>query len=415
MTSFAEGLGSNGPYTGGTSTTIYGMNFGSNDPCPTITLRRVCQTTSWITSSSLTCLTDSVTTSRMETSTRVGGGAYAHTGSFVALFTFDAPVVTTFAPVNVPSTGGSAVSLQGMNFGTVDYTATSEISGLHPDPRSLCHTTAWSTNSYVLCRAPSGFNAFRTISVTVGAAGGSRQFTLTYNAPVVTFANPINFPAMAASVGMASMTVFGLNFGVLDITPSLATTGGPDMCQTTGWTANTAVRCQPALLGVMSQRYVVAYGNGGLNPAGGALNQGTNGAYGAHNFAVTYDAPIITWSTPANLPTTTKQDALMTVTISGINFGYTDSTPESYIGVSYCQTTTWTSATNMQCQAVEGSGPARSIIARLFQGAGSGKYWGTRLASFTFDGMHGRARSASATSCVSDACAAGFDSTRGQL
>jgi hypothetical protein len=222
---------------------------------------------------------------------------------------------------------------------------------------------------------------------------------------------------MAASVGMASMTVFGLNFGVLDITPLLATTGNPDMCQTTGWTTNTAVRCQPALFGVMAQRYVVAYANGGLNPSGGALAQGTTSAYGsgAQNFAVTFDAPIITWSTPANLPTTAKQDAFMTVTISGINFGYTDSTPESYIGVSYCRTTTWTSATNMQCQAVEGSGPARSIIAGLFQGAGSGKYHGTRLAAFTFDGMHRRARSAYANSCVSDACSAGFCSTRRQL
>jgi len=211
-----------------------------------------------------------------------------------------------------------------MNFGNVDYTATSEIVGLGTDPRSLCDTTAWSTNSYVLCRAPSGFNAFRTISVTVGAARGCRQFSLTYNAPVVTFANPTNFPAMAGSVGMASMTVYGLNFGTLDITPSLATTGTPtDMCQTTGWTTNTAVRCMPAILGVMAQRYVVAYGNGGDN--GGIIN-GINAANaaGAQNFAVTYDAPIITWSLTANLPSSVT---LETVTISGINFGYTDSTP----------------------------------------------------------------------------------------
>ena len=118
-----------GPSTGGASVTVAGMNFGSIDATATITLRRVCQTTSWITSSSLTCLTDGVTSSLMETSARVGGGANAHTGSFVTIFTFDGPAVTTFAPVNVPSTGGSAVSLQGMNFGAVDYTATSEIAG----------------------------------------------------------------------------------------------------------------------------------------------------------------------------------------------------------------------------------------------------------------------------------------------
>jgi hypothetical protein len=134
----------------------------------------------------------------------------------------------------------------------------------------------------------------------------------------------------------------------------------------------------------MAQRYVVAYGNGGINPSSGALVQGTNsaGGSGAQNFAVTYDAPIITWSLTANLPSSVM---LETVTISGINFGYTDSTPESYVGVSYCRTTTWSSATAMACQAVQGSGPARAVAAALFQGAGSGKYHGTRLATFTFD------------------------------
>jgi hypothetical protein len=181
------------------------------------------------------------------------------------------------------------------------------------------------------------------------------------------------------------MTVFGLNFGTLDITPSLATTGGPDQCQTAGWTTNTAVRCMPARDGIMAQRFVVAYANGGINPSGYYLTQGTNQASGAgaQNFAVTFDAPLITWAEMYNLPS--SFGGTTTVTISGINFGYVDSTPESYIGVGYCQTTSWTSATNLQCQAVEGAGRSLAAIVGLFQGAGSGKYFGTRLASFTFD------------------------------
>ena len=69
-----------------------------------------------------------------------------------------------------------------------------------------------------------------------------------------------------------------------------------------------------------------------------------------------------------------------TVTVHGVNFGYSDSTPSSRLDLIDCATTAWASATSLNCYSL--SGPS-SVSTEVTVGGLAG----TRFAAFTFDGV----------------------------
>ena len=199
-----------------------------------------------------------------------------------------------------------------------------------------------------------------------GSWGGFGGF-FTFDVMTISQAFPGNAPAMSSVQGYTSVTLYGMNWMSVDITPSVemsADTG--NSCQTTSWSTTTAVRCQPALNGYLQARTVLA-------------------RFGANQFAstqtYTFDAPLLTNIALPNAMQTTGQFA----TISGINFGNLDATPEAYTVTAACATTTWSTATSVNCVSPVGTGVGAVTLALGYTNAGTNKYYGTQLLAFSFD------------------------------
>jgi hypothetical protein len=189
----------------------------------------------------------------------------------------------------------------------------------------------------------------------------------TFDVMTISQAFPGNAPAMSSVQGYASVTLYGMNWMSVDITPTVemsADTGY--MCQTTSWSTTTAVRCQAALNGYLQARTL-------------------NARFGVTAFAstqtYTFDAPLLTNVAVKNAMQTIGQ----TVTISGINFGNLDTTPESYTVTVACATTAWTTSTIVACGTPVGTGVGAVTLALGFTNAGYYKYFGTQLQAFSFD------------------------------
>lgn len=356
----------NGPQSGDGSVTISGLNFAAVDATATVSLRANCKTTSWTSMTTLSCMTGKVSAPAYlaETVTITG-----HTGTFQSgLYSFDAPALSYHKNYNSCTSGGAILTVMGLNFGPVDYTPTAHIGGELSFSKTICMTTSWSTDTAVRCAAPASFGRKQFPALTISGVVGTRPGGhFSYDKPVPTHATPGNAPPLATS---AYVTIFGLNFAPVDATATAFINNNAnlvglyDVCTTTSWSSGTAVTCMPNERGADSMRSVAV---------GGLGQSGTGGAF-------TYDGPIITSNFEYNQPSSGGT----TVTISGLNFGYVDATPESYVGLSYCQTTSWSSATTVQCQMpTAGAGTNAIAMGRIFNV--NNKYFGTLLSAFTFD------------------------------
>jgi hypothetical protein len=144
VTSFALAY-NNGQYSGGSSVTITGMNFGGVDVSPSVVLRTLCATSAWSSSTTLQCLSASVS------------GLYAvHKNTVVynavgtipaAIFSFDGPVITA-GSMNSPTSGGASLTMSGTAFGLLDYTPTAALDN------AVCLSTSWRSMTQLRCAVP---------------------------------------------------------------------------------------------------------------------------------------------------------------------------------------------------------------------------------------------------------------------
>lgn len=153
-------------------------------------------------------------------------------GTQLGVFTFDAVALTSIAPSNTASSDGSSLTLFGINFGTVDVTASAAIGG------SSCGTASWSSLSSIRC-LPAQSSTGRSLvgTVTVGNAVGTALYAFSIDAPVVTLADPVN----SALSEVAWLSISGTNFGQVDATASAAI--GSLGCGTVSWSTGTAMMC----------------------------------------------------------------------------------------------------------------------------------------------------------------------------
>ena len=68
---------------------------------------------------------------------------------------------------NTPHSGLASLSFFGLNFGSVDHTATLAING------RLCASTSWTSGTGLVCGAPPSFAAALAPQLTVGASVGT--------------------------------------------------------------------------------------------------------------------------------------------------------------------------------------------------------------------------------------------------
>merc|ERR550537_1658825 len=152
----------NSALSGGSSVTVSGLSFGSVELTASgLVAGGGCSTASWMSSTSVSCVSGSASGQLGTSSVTVGAVA----GTGLSVYSFDGPVVC-IAMVNSASSGGSAVTVSGLSFGSVDLTASGLVAG------GGCSTASWSSRTSVSCVSGSGIGQLGTSSVTVGAVAG---------------------------------------------------------------------------------------------------------------------------------------------------------------------------------------------------------------------------------------------------
>lgn len=342
------------PASGSSTITIQGLNFGSVAPTPTATTSDVyaCATSSWTSGTTVQCAMG----------TEHGKNGYQNAGyrpllTVTALvgtrqrqFTFDAPAVSS-AVSNTATSGAVSVTISGLNFGSWSVTPTLSIGG------SKCTTTQWTSATTLACGS-TGYGSSVRVGVTLSTVVGTVLNIFTFDAPVVSGPLQMNGPPkVVASPNDLYITVTGANFASVD--PTFTATLSNTICSTSIWTTASSVRC--ALAGGMGTGHRVTISVGAV--------------VGTKHQWFTFDAPIITKMLPPNIGTIFTGS----VTITGTNFGQSDTTPTGAFGATMCSTTVWSTDTSVSCYSNK-PGAGRASV-KIYVGA----IVGTRTAFFTYN------------------------------
>jgi hypothetical protein len=271
---------------------------------------------------------------------------------------YAAPAAST-ATANAVSSGTGTFTISGLNFGASSPTATASLTTV-----DVCGSTAWTSATTVAC-APRAY-------------GGSRvRTTVSVSALVGTLTGRFSFDNAVASdmrrnsphSGHASLTVFGLNFGVADRTMTTGLEQGVQgdlgVCFTSSWSSATTVACRSNPLGVI-------FGQGSVTVAS---------VSGTSRPIFSFDSAIAS-SVELNMPLSGQ----ILVTVSGLNFGVGEHTASAGLemggvaNVGSCSTSSWTSATSAACRTVGTSDKFGFVQLTVASVAGTG------LAVYSFDG-----------------------------
>jgi len=323
---------SNSPQTGGSTTTVYGQNFGAFDLSLVSSIGGTKTLMSrWISDSSLII--------RVPPGVEQGGAVDVYLkeaghkmASLTLSFSFDTPVITSVSPA--PAEAQSTITISGTNMGAWDTSPAVTIGG------TVCEAVSWASWSSVLCKTPAGVGGVHDVEVVVAGQGASLVDALTYGPPRVRSAQLPNGPLS----GGTRVTVFGTGFGGSDTSPN-AKFGGTQ-CITTTWRSATSLTCTLSA---------------GIGRAAVTVEESSTGTVytGSKSDAFFYDSPKPTSVLARNAPGTGG----VTLSIMGSNFGsYVPASPadalKARLGNNPCRTTTWTSDTAASCVAPDGIGVA---------------------------------------------------------
>jgi hypothetical protein len=323
--SISPNVFTNGPTTERSySVTLSGVNFGTSSFTQTITFGgRPCETTMWITYTSVTCNSQSGSGSA-----RVSLNVESVIGTGVAQFTYDGPVITRLLSPNMAAAAGGSVTIDGFNFGATDFSIEARLGS------STCSTLSWISATELTCLAPAGTGMAQSVQISLSDTVGTWFKSFSFDSPVPTHLTVRNNPTS----GGGYVTLHGVNFGSSDVSGTAGVV--PGSCASTVWKSDTSLACR--------------------TPAGtgrSSLTATITGQVGTISMSFTYDAPTITRLHVPNSPST----AGATVTLMGTNFGGKDSNVKVQIGESQCATSYWMTATQMACVAKVGVGSSKAL------------------------------------------------------
>jgi len=318
--------GSNSATTGGADATVQGLNFGAYDATAThFFAGKDCSTTAWTTGTTIVC-TNPLGTGQPQQSSAVA----SILGTSSTVFSFDSPTVTLVFNNGV-MTGGSYATITGLNFGSYEVTPSAQLG------MTACGTTSWSTTTSLWCVTLQGIGIQLDSPVIVSQQVGTYQNAFSFDAAVVT----LSYPPNLALTGKAMISVYGLNFGSLDYSPT--TSIGSTQCDTANWMSVSSLKCLVKAGSNQNQPFV---------PVTIAAAVGTG------NRVFTYDAPVI--SMLAAMRQNSPMSGGASVTTWGLGFFSVNLTPTILIGSGaannpdgVCSTSSWSALTSMRCQTRE--------------------------------------------------------------
>jgi hypothetical protein len=213
------------------------------------------------------------------------------------------PTITSLNPTS--GTVGAPITITGTNFAATQSTSTVKFNGTTASP------TSWSATS-ITVPVPTGATTGSVIVTVGGVASNGVTFTVTSTAPNISSLSPA-----AGQVG-TPVTITGINFGATQSTSTVTfngTSGTP-----TSWSATSITVPVPA--GATTGNVIVT--------VAGVASNGVN-------FTVTGPPPTITNLNP------TSGAAGASVTITGTNFGATQSTSTVTFNGTFATPTSWSS------------------------------------------------------------------------
>ncbi len=281
----------------GASVTISGANFGSAQGTSSIRFNGTVATpTSWSASSIVTTVPGGATTGSVVATV---GGVPSNNSPFTV--TLPGPGVTSLSPTS--GAVGTAVTINGANFGATQGTSSVRFNGTVATP------TSWSA-ARIVATVPSGA-ATGPVAVTVnGVTSNGVTFTVSATAPSIASLSPTS-----GIVGIA-VTINGANFGATQGTSSVRFNG--TVATPTSWSAARVVANLPS--------------GATTGPVAVTVNGiASNGA----TFTVTSPAPTVSSLSP------TSGAVGSAVTINGANFGATQGTSSVRFNGTVATPTSW--------------------------------------------------------------------------
>jgi hypothetical protein len=143
--------------------TIRGLNFVSIDPSATVSLELdvPCSSASWTTATKVACAAASYGLGTSRTVVTVGGLVGTLLGRWQ--FSYDAPAVSFTRGANGAHTGGATVTVGGLNFASIDPSATVSLELYVP-----CSSASWTSATTLACVAASYGGGTSRTAVAVG-------------------------------------------------------------------------------------------------------------------------------------------------------------------------------------------------------------------------------------------------------
>ena len=300
--------------SGGSSVTVMGLSFGGFDFTASSALAYgACSTSAWTSSTAVSCLSRDMQTAEGVSTVTVGGVAGTQWGGI----TFDVPVSSHLYP-NQPLSGAGLLTIAGVNFRQVDASVSSMSAIL------VCSTTMWSSGTSVLCNAAvSSPTLALHLGLTVASIVGSTVLAITFDAAVLSYGLLNSAPS-----GGSSVTVMGLSFGGFDFTASSALAYGA--CSTSTWTSGSSVHCLS-----QSMSFLVSGSPSVLTVGAGV---------GTDCVLLTFDAPV-----GSHISLNVPHTGTGSLTVTGLSLLPQNATVSAAANSFSCVTTSWTSATTVNC------------------------------------------------------------------
>ncbi|MGB1592488.1 MAG: IPT/TIG domain-containing protein, partial [Promethearchaeia archaeon] len=302
--------------------TVLGYSLGTSDYSAAVKVSAdqdqlrmgsACESSEWTSDSSVACRSAS------------GGGSLVTVSATVAMqhttkrpgLSFDLPLVTSSAPLNFGQTGGSVVTLFGVNFAPNDYSTKARLG------KTGCVSTQWTSESSIECGVPAGTTAV-SMSLTVFKKTGTSFLVFSYNQPEITHVTLRNVPTVTS----ATISIFGSAYGVWD-TGAVVGYIGVSTCESTTWRSDSTIQC---LL------------RHGISP-GQEVSIGLETTKSIMPAYFTYDATVFTDVGRSNMPPQQQVER----GLSGRNYGSASYSPRAAVGRSGCAASMWTSDTSLAC------------------------------------------------------------------
>jgi hypothetical protein len=338
----------NVPSTGSISVTVIGADFGTY--LSTLSQRvgmTTCEASDWQSDTSTVCRVASGVHGTLRTSVTVGLRA----GTFTELLSYSATQVDNNEIIrpNFPASTPTGVTVEGIRFGSSDYTPMKRIGF------TSCEETRWEADTSVMCMTAAGVFGTRRLAVTVGMrlAGTSTEIA-SYDVPMLSSVRRSN----RAMTGSASITVEGLNFYNEDYTSSIRM--GFTAAESTEWESDTSLRArspQSTLHG--TRRLAVTAGQ----------------RVGTQTEVFSWDLPSLSSVQMGNRASTGSTS----VTIQGHAFSEVGLTFGARIGHTSCESSEWESDTQVRCRFPSG------VRGTLRVAVTAGQRAGTLTEAFSFD------------------------------